>query len=530
MRKPEFIKLKRPAKKENGSNEDGVVRDKKYGRSKEGGDNCNSKGKSNNTDKEILNNKRIKLENMANNLNKQSNDKNISASNNKRKNRNKNKDMDISKDINKDMRSRNVSNEKNNRNDRNEKNNRNDRNEKNSRNNRNEKKSRNDSNNDITTKRTNSRRSEPNIEYVLDDATAEERELIYKGTISDRVNTLTLLCARNPSADNYKQLLFFVENQRNDVIYHVLKNLRDLLRENVIDEPYIRGRIIKCFERGVKNPYVKNKVLDIVTVLTRAGIYSEDFLSIIVERLMEKGETLTIVENSIRSLFLKYEGTIMANIEDFYYKNDSFRVQYLILRFLSTIDFVISTDVFDFYNGALSTLDNEYAADQRALMLDLIINGLSKSVSGDSVIERIDLIRSYQGSPQVVLSALRLLVKIKDSYVESYVLKTLRSLILRKTKQEPELLNVVSGLENKDLIGKLVNSCFYYSVEFIISTMILAAEKGVNLSQLYSLTVFTRHYHPAVRDSAVRLQRGEVLTPYDPYDSVILEGVTSRLY
>lgn len=372
-------------------------------------------------------------------------------------------------------------------------------------------------------------RSSPKIEYVLEDATQEEKALILDGTIVDRINCLSLLCARNPTVDNYKQLLYFVENQRNDVIYLVLKNLRDLLKDKAVEDPYIKGRIVKSFERGLKNQYIKEKVIEIAGVLIRAGIYAEDFISIVVERMGEKDNALKLVETVLKSIFLRHESFVMACLEDFYYKNDNFRIQYIILRFLGAVDLAKPGSTFDFYNQALTTLDSAYPADQRDLMLDLIINGLGRSTTSGSVIDCVDLIRTHVGTAKTAVSSLGLLHKINDPFLAAFALKTVRSLVLRRTKYECVFLNTVSEIGSPGLVAKLVNNCFYYPAEYIISVILLAHEHGVSPAELYGLMVLVRHYHPAVRDIAFRTLRREKVTPYDPYDRVALDGFTRLL-
>ncbi|KAI4292699.1 hypothetical protein PAPHI01_2428 [Pancytospora philotis] len=369
--------------------------------------------------------------------------------------------------------------------------------------------------------------SGPQIEYVLDDATPEERTLIKEGTMADRINCLSLLCARSPTVENYKQLLFFAENQRNDVMYHVLKNLRDLLREKIVDDLYIRGRIVKTFDRGLKNQYIKEKVIDLVGVLVRTGVYVEEFASLLVERLLEKDKALRLVETELKRIILKHQELVVSYIEDFYYKNDTFRVQYIILRFLSTVDLPNPASLFDFYNQALTTLDTEYPTDQYNLMLDCVINGLSISAEPGAVVERIELVRNFVGSPKTVISCLRLLTKLADPFLEAYIIRTVKSSILRATPQEADFLNVIAGLDNKSLITKIVNDCFFYSVSFIIAVMLIASEKGVDPSGLYSIAILIRHYHPAVREAAAKLMRDEPLPMYDPYDRVLLDSITA---
>lgn len=385
-------------------------------------------------------------------------------------------------------------------------------------------------------------------EFHLEDANENEKELITRGTINDKLNTLALLCVRNPSEPNYKQLLSFCENQRNDVIYMTLKLVRDLIKEgkdnvgkkgkNIFESQYICSRIIKSFEMGAKNQYIKDKVVKIIGVLIRSDIFAEEFLDILISRLIEKGSTLTIVENAIKSVFIRYETQIYHALEDFYFKHDNFRNQHGMLKFLEKInlrDSSVKKNFFDFYNQALNTLD-EYSEDQKDLMIELIVNGLSATISFEDDkeehtynIDKIDLIRKYIKSPRSIISCLRLLMKIGDPFTETYVLKVSRTTLLRNTKFEPEFLNIISKINNKDLFMKLIDNSFHYSVPSILSLMLLGYSKSIDTRVMFSLKLFAMHYNPVIRDIADKIMKKEQITEFDPFDKVFLDGLSRSL-
>lgn len=374
--------------------------------------------------------------------------------------------------------------------------------------------------------------SNNNYEYCLDNADQTEKDLILNGTINDKLNCLALLCARNPTDKNYKQLLQFCENQRNDVIYSTLKLVRDLIKDTDLSKisDYIKSRIIKSFEMGSKNQYIKNKVDQIIGVLCRAGIYSEDFINILISRLIEKGETLKIVEDSLKSLIFGYEKLIFDGIEDFYYKNDTFRFQYNILKFLQNLEFKNIKDLFNFYNNALSSLDSEYSQIQKDLMMELLVNGLSKAVSSGDSINNLSLIRNYIKSPRSVISVLNLLIKTKDSFIENYILKVCRTTILRNTKQEPEFLNMIYKLElSTNLYIKLVDNSFYCSISSILGFLLMAKEKEVEMKEMFSINLLSQHYSPIIRDICNKLIKKEKIPEFDPFDSIFISNYNKIL-
>lgn len=373
-------------------------------------------------------------------------------------------------------------------------------------------------------------RSKPKYEYCLDLADENEKELILNGTTNDRLSCLALLCARSPTDQNYKQLLQFCENQRNDVIYVTLKLVRDLIKENKEVSPYIKSRIIKSFDMGAKNQYIKDKVIEIIGVLARADIFTEDFINILVSRLLEKGKVLVAVEEALKSLFSSNSDLIFEGIEDFYYKNDTFRCQLNVLKFLRPLESLALSkikDFFRFYDSALSGLDENYAQDQQDIMIELLVNGLSRTVSEGDTVSKIELIRGYVRSSRTVVSVLNLLMKTGDAHVENYVLRVSRTTLLRSTKHEPEFLNMIYKLENRNLFSKLVDGSFYCSVQMILALLLMAYEKGVDVGTMFSLRVLNGHFNPVVRDTARKLLRGEKIAVFDPFDAVYLERVGS---
>jgi len=363
--------------------------------------------------------------------------------------------------------------------------------------------------------------------YHLDDATHEEKELIINGTLNDKINCLALLCARNPSPENYKQLLSYVENQRNDVIYEVLKLLRDLIKERKVEDNYIKGRIIKSFEMGMKNLYIKEKVIEIVGVLVRAGIYDEEFLHILGERLGEKGKALTLVHTCLKSVFIRYEELILGIAEDFYYKNDNFRCQHATLKFLKDLEPVNKKAKFEFYNNALSAFDEDYPQEQRDLIMDLLINGLSVNASPKDTIHRINAVRGWVKSPRTIVSVLDLLLKIGDPHISIFVSKSLKSNLIRSRHYETQFLNLLRKIDDAAVIESAVNSCFYYSTEFIICVLLIASQKKINVGSSFGLYILGRHYHPAVRQYAMKLLHKEKMAIIDPYDRIALVGLMS---
>lgn len=366
-------------------------------------------------------------------------------------------------------------------------------------------------------------RSNPQFEYNLVDADDNEKNIIINGTVNDRINCLALLCARNPSEKNFKQLLMFCENQRNDVIYKTLKLVRDLCKNVKIESPYIRSRIVKSFEMGARNQYIKDKIVEIIGVLIRADLLQEDLVNVLISRLIEKGETLVLVENALKSVFVEHKTLITEGIEDFYFKNDSFRCQLNVLKFVQDLEISKDKNFFKFLDSALNSLD-DYPQEQKDQMVELIVNSLAKCYDEGETVTNIEFLRNYVKTARSAMSVLSLLIKMHDSFTESYILKVSRTTLLRNTKYEPEFLNLIYTLENKDMFSKLVDNSIFYSVPSILSLMLIAHEKAVDTRYLFSLHIFINHFNPLVRDVAKRLLNREKLQKFDPFDKVYVEG------
>ncbi|KAI5148840.1 hypothetical protein ENBRE01_0568 [Enteropsectra breve] len=368
--------------------------------------------------------------------------------------------------------------------------------------------------------------------YNLVDAKNDERELILHGTSNDKLTCLTLFCARNPSSENYKQLIHFADNKRNDVLYDVIKALRDLVKEQIPEDYYIQTKIVKTMEVGLKNQYIKEKVLDVVAVLIRAEVFPEELISILVERFIEKGDVLEKVQNTVKGIFRLYEEDIIKNIEDFYYKNDNFRAQNAMLKFVSDLEPVNRQLLVNFFNLALTSLSvASYPEEQKDIMMNTIVNGLSASVVGcDSVhIDQIEMIRNYLKSAKSAVSCLTLLHRVNDPYLPAYILKIVKCHILVNTPYESQFLNILYEMKNSsDIITKVLNNSFYFSVQYVISLLIIANIRSIDPSGLYGLFILNRHYHPLVRDFSLRMMHGKKLDVFDPYDKIMMESKTKK--
>ncbi|EOB11314.1 hypothetical protein NBO_1295gi001, partial [Nosema bombycis CQ1] len=132
-----------------------------------------------------------------------------------------------------------------------------------------------------------------------------EKKILVSGTTKDKINVLSLQIERYPSTENWKNLLVYAENQRNDTIYETLKNIKDLLiSKGEVKDWYVKQRIVKTFEINLKNIFIKFKVLKLVYQLLKNNIYFLELIYPFLNKLGDKKELEDFVIENCKSYFL----------------------------------------------------------------------------------------------------------------------------------------------------------------------------------------------------------------------------------
>ncbi|AFN82537.1 Nucleic-acid-binding protein [Encephalitozoon romaleae SJ-2008] len=365
---------------------------------------------------------------------------------------------------------------------------------------------------------------------VFPDASKMEKDLLVHGTIKDKIDVLTLLTERNPSAENYKGLLAFCENQRNDVHYYALKNIKDLLiSKREVGNPYIKQRIVKSFGVNLRNQYIKKKVIRLVEKLLEKGVLFVDLIHLFINKLGDKKDTTSNVIDKLHLLFPGNEETILDGVEDFYFKNDLFRSRHVVLKFLSKLDCENKRKAFEVFNNILRDFNENIPEEHRNILLEDLIIGLGKNMTDEKVC-RMDIIRKAVHTEKMIFYGSKVLSNCKDSEMILFFKNAIRSYKMRNSKHLPEFLNMVhkavSADEKIEFHKFLLDTSLLYTPEYIISILIICSEArkaGISgFDNIHSLRILALHHNDAVRGLALQLISDEAIHPFDPFDKMSL--------
>ncbi|KMV66589.1 hypothetical protein M970_020650 [Encephalitozoon cuniculi EcunIII-L] len=362
------------------------------------------------------------------------------------------------------------------------------------------------------------------------DATKIEKDLLMHGTVKDRVDVLTLLVGRNPSAENYKNLLAFCENQRNDVHYYVLKNIKDLLiSKKEVQNPYIKQRIVKSFAANLRNQYIKQKVVRLVYKLLEARVLFVDLIHLFINKLGDKRDMSDYVIDKLHLLVPGNEEVVLDGVEDFYFKNDLFRSRHVALRFLARLECENREKAFGVFNSILRDFNENIPEEHRNILLEDLVIGLGKNMGSEKIC-RTDIIRKAVHTEKMTFYGCKVLFGCRDGGVLLLFRNAVKSHKMRNSKYLPEFLNMVheaaSMHKDREFYRFLLDTSLLYTPEYIISILIICSEArkdGIDgFDNIPSLRVLTVHYHDVVRRFALQLISGEMVLPFDPFDNMSL--------
>ncbi|ADM11064.1 Nucleic-acid-binding protein [Encephalitozoon intestinalis ATCC 50506] len=364
----------------------------------------------------------------------------------------------------------------------------------------------------------------------LQDATKIEKDLLMHGTIKDKIDVLTLLVERNPSPENYKALLAFCENQRNDVHYYVLKNIQDLLiSKREVENPYIKQRIIKSFDVNLRNQYIKKKVARLVHKLLEEGVLFVNLVHLFINKLGDKRDMSDYVIDKLNLLVPGNEEMILDGIEDFYFKNDQFRSRHVVLKFLANIDWENKVKAFEVFDTILRDFNENIPEEHRNILLEDLIVGLGKNMTDKNVC-RTDIIRKSVHTEKMIFYGAKALSNSKDPEILVFFKNAIKSHRMRGSKLLPEFLNMIhetaSMHRDIEFYRFLLETSLLYTPEYIISILIICSEarkEGLGgFDNIYSLRVLALHYHDVVRKLSLQLIGNEMILPFDPFDRMSL--------
>jgi hypothetical protein len=402
-----------------------------------------------------------------------------------------------------------------------------------------------------------------------------EKKILVSGTTKDKINVLSLQIERNPSTENWKNLLVYAENQRNDTIYETLKNIKDLLiSKGEVKDWYVKQRIVKTFEINLKNIFIKFKVLKLVYQLLKNNIYFLELIYPFLNKLGDKKELEDFVIENCKSLFFIQKEIILENLEDFYFKNTNFKSRYSLLKLIGEVEVDLGIYI-KFGEGIDLNLPEEHLK----ILLKLLLNGmaLSLEVKNDEVKDdegKVDAGKACKGTaslkepssrkghingttplkepkskettpskntytsitlPDHIIS----LLNFSSSYSELalpifkiiYFTKSpCTREILQKILAHPpteELLSLVFKYvletQDKKMLKFIFNRSLLYKKEMVLAILYLINRNKVDLENYYGLSLLLNHYSLVVRKTVLNLLNKKGIREIKPFDLIDFE-------
>lgn len=364
------------------------------------------------------------------------------------------------------------------------------------------------------------KKPENKIETVKIDLNTEQVEMLKNGSLTDKIDLISLLCVKTANTEefngNMKNLLSFCENQHNDTIYYALKNIKDILLNVELDsiDTYITNRIIKTFENYSKNKYIGAKVLILIEKLIDSDVYTDDFICIIVNLLN------TYRSKYLQNNFERFKKEIIFNAEDFFHKNDNYRSQANVLKFLLDKK---DPEVFEFVNGIY--VDDKYTEVEKDILYERIIKIIYNNIKNSSQttfnLSLINYMRNYTGkSCMLYLYIVKVLFVTKDKYCTTFILKNsvkIAQLCSSDKNKEIEFIQEIYKCKDVGLVYSLTNNCYAFSTSFILGMLMLCSKNDVKPFALFTLAM---HWDEKVSAAAQKFINNEKLTEIDPYDRI----------
>ena len=360
-----------------------------------------------------------------------------------------------------------------------------------------------------------------------------EKELLHKGTIKDKINLLTLLVEKNPSEFNYKNLLFYTENQRNDIIYLTLKNIKDLLLSKGVPESnYIKQRITKCFEINVKNTFIKTKVIRLVYDLLKNDILFLDLIYSFINKIGDKKEIEAYICENLRPLFFINEEAILYNIEDFICKNMNFKCINSILKFLRCVSPTDKCKMIEIYKLILDHI-SEFKDEQKNIILERSLeqfSALLEEIDDPTIFvnkEIEDLIKVSYATDKMAFSGVKILFRCQCKILKPFIVQLLKNHIFFNFKDIRNVFQFILQIYKKDkdneFIKNILSSIIFYKKDLLIAILLLCAKNRI--SNVSVLEILKNHYSNIVRKMVNSILTKEYnVIEINPFDKLQLEA------
>lgn len=379
-----------------------------------------------------------------------------------------------------------------------------------------------------------------------------ERDILEKGTVKDKVNTLTLLVARDPQNDDaFSRLLDMCGGQRNDVVLYILTNATDLILNGFF--PLDKKKFKRILEEQARNRFIQNKVIRLIYALLKKGVLVGDTLHIFINRLGAKD--CSYVMEKLEMIYYRSRDQVLKELRTFYYKYSDLRGRNNVMKLLNT---VCGRECLEFFAEVFNGLDLDGKGTQSEKLVERSINGIykllvlgnehvevvaqvvaktgetngkkSSTVSEDGVSKvplRIDVAKLVQccKKKRIAVRSLSILSKVSGA---AFMEILMRSLGRESLDSQAEYLNMIydSVKENKPLVvERLMNAAIHMSPEFICGSIVLMKAFGVRLPHVEAL--LASHFSPAVR---YLLIEDVSVDPFKPEDFKKLESIAATYF
>ncbi|KAM0674270.1 hypothetical protein GVAV_002346 [Gurleya vavrai] len=388
----------------------------------------------------------------------------------------------------------------------------------------------------------NSKKSKENI-CQKNELTSIEQELLKNGTKKDQINMLTLLIDKNPNNCN-EELSKLIEkcyDERAETVFYILKNIKDLLLSNLKfndDNIFFKKKIIVLFEQNLRNTHIKQKIVDLIFLILKKDVLFIDFIYMFINKLGDKKEISKKVFNHIKTLYEKdiNREIIIFGLEEFYTKDHKSRKTVTSLFNKLKVFGIKNTDLYYTFFENLKGKDFSDKSDYEKTLNNIINGLLSQEIDTERHFDVNTLLNVFN-SFQLNFNILKFLFKIKNNFLNSHLVRILRSLQKIEIKYRDDFFNFIfTYLSNeKDhnkiilCIETLLSTLYFHDIEFTISSLIVVNKLLVidfdSFTSLYVLNIFLNHYHPVVRYCADKIIKKEEISNFNPNDYNEIERI-----
>ncbi|KAF7683052.1 hypothetical protein TCON_1733 [Astathelohania contejeani] len=353
-----------------------------------------------------------------------------------------------------------------------------------------------------------------------------EREIITRGSHKDRINLLSLKIIENNSIETFHELIDLCKNQRHEIIYYILRNIKNILLEFKMTDIKLKRRVVLLFQTNINNEFIQHCVITLVYELLKKDVLFLELIYCFVNKIGSR-KSCELVLAKLRKLVIKGNrvDNILYAIEDFFFKNDGFKNRIKILKFLNSI----KTDkdlIKEFFSKIVSTGVSYNSDPLFKEYLTVLVDGLNKLDMADESVNK--LIYRTLSTPKIIYTGIEALFNSNDPGLGTTILKALGTVTLSENRKYIQpFINITYNylMEEKDetlkykIINNMLSSGMFYDTEFIISSLIMCQQIIKDSRSVYSVYIYLNHYDSVVRYLSNSILHGKSVEPFNPFDN-----------